>query len=77
MEDFLMRPLSEGDSVIFLVPGQRTLVLGRVIRFSEKQVRIAYKHPYRHKERSEVSRYPGEIVRVDGPDLTAYLLKKD
>ncbi len=75
MEDFLKRKLEIGDSVIFLVPNQRFLVLGRVINFGKVQVRIQYMKPG-YQDPKEVSRYPSEVVRVDGPELTMYLLKK-
>jgi hypothetical protein len=74
MEDFLKRKLNIGDSVIFIPPYSKTMTLGRVVAFSPKMVRVVY-HGWRNEEH-ESSRYPKELVRVDGPDLTMYLLKK-
>ena len=74
MEDFLKRKLNIDDSVVFIPPYSKTMTLGRVIAFSPKMVRVVY-HGWRNQE-LESSRYPGELVKVDGPDLTMYLLKK-
>jgi len=50
------------------------MTLGRVVAFSPKMVRVIYQD---WKQRDiEASRKPGELVKVDGPDLTMYLLKK-
>ena len=74
MEDFLKRKLDIGDSVVFIPPYSKTMTLGRVVAFSPKMVRVVYR-AWKDQER-EVSRKPGELVKVDGPDLTMYLLKK-
>ena len=85
MEDFLKRKLEIGDSVVFIPPYSKTMTLGRVaysktmtlgrvVAFSPKMVRVVYR-AWKDQER-EVSRKPGELVKVDGPDLTMYLLKK-
>ena len=74
MEDFLKRKLEIGDSVVFIPPYSKTMTLGRIVAFSPKMVRVVYR-AWKDQER-EVSRKPGELVKVDGPDLTMYLLKK-
>jgi hypothetical protein len=74
MEDFLKRKLELGDSVVFIPPYSKTMTLGRVVAFSPKMVRVVYRS-WGNTD-SESSRYPGELVKVDGPDLTMYLLKK-
>lgn len=74
MEDFLKRKLEIGDSVVFIPPYSKTMTLGRIVSFSPKMVRVVYQDWY--KQEQESSRYPGELVKVDGPDLTMYLLKK-
>jgi len=74
MEDFLKRKLEIGDSVVFIPPYSKTMTLGRVVAFSPKMVRVTYR-AWREQDR-EASRQPGELVKVDGPDLTMYLLKK-
>lgn len=79
MQDFLKREIAIDDSVIMIIPGYRNLVLGRVIRISPKTVRVQYSVPfgYRKGEVKEVSRAPEDVVKVDGPELTMYLLMKD
>ena len=74
MEDFLKLKLDIGDSVVFIPPYSKTMTLGRVVAFSPKMVRVVY-HDWKNRE-IESNRYPGELVKVDGPDLTMYLLKK-
>jgi hypothetical protein len=74
MEDFLKRKLNIDDSVVFIPPYSKTMTLGRVVALSPKMVRVIY-HDWRNLE-YETSRKPGELVKVDGPDLTMYLLKK-
>ena len=74
MEDFLKRKLDIGDSIVFIPPYSKSMVLGRVVAFSLKMVRVIYQG--RYKRDQETSRKPGELVKVDGPDLTMYLLKR-
>lgn len=74
MEDFLKRKLSIGDSIVFIPPYSKTMTLGRVVAFSPKMVRVVYQDWYKRDQES--SRKPGELVKVDGPDLTMYLLKR-
>lgn len=75
MKDFLLRELEVNDSVVMIVPNYRNMVLGRIISISAKTVRVQYQNNY--EKLAEVSRYPGDVVKVDGPDLTRYLLIKE
>jgi hypothetical protein len=80
MQDFLGRELTIGDSVIVIAPGYRHFVLARVIAFTAKNVRVSfmntwnYGKPGRHQE---ILQSPSQLTRVDGPELTMYLLKND
>ena len=74
MEDFLKRKLEIGDSIVFIPPYSKSMTLGRVVAFSPKMVRVVYQDWYKRDQES--SRKPGELVKVDGPDLTMYLLKR-
>ena len=76
MEDFLKRPLAVGDYVVFLQPYNRNFLLGRIVSFSAKQARIEYNNPDPRSGITMISRYPSDLVRVNGPDLTVYLLKR-
>ena len=74
MEDFLKRPLMIGDSVVAVHPFYKCLLLARVTKFTAKgnDCYVSWgPSPYQEKrQRGE------QLVKVDGPDLTMYLLKK-
>ena len=79
MKDFLGRTLELGDSVIVIAPGYRHFVLARVIHFTPKQVRVSFMNTWNFSGEgyyTELLQGPGQLTKVDGPDLTAYLLKK-
>lgn len=75
MKDFLLRNLEVNDSVVMMMPRYRTLVVGRILHFSKKMVRVRYKNLYGSFD--EISRKPADLVKVDGPELTNYLLLKE
>jgi hypothetical protein len=77
--DYLGRLIEVGDSVIFVIPGGRELQLGRVSKLTNKNVRVVFRIDngyYKGQEHSAV-RPPKDVVKVDGPDLTLFLLKRD
>lgn len=74
MKDFLKRPLAIGDSVIFITPRYREYSLGRVVKFTPKNVRLVYQT--RHGSTQDIIQHPSQLIRVDGPELTMYLLQK-
>ena len=78
MKDFLGRDLELGDSVIVIAPGYRHFVLARVIAFTPKQVRVSFMNTWNFSDGyyTELLQGPSQLTKVDGPDLTAYLLKK-
>ena len=53
--------------------------LGRIIRFTPKQVRVewTYKGNKGTVHSQNAPRYANQCVRVEGPDLTMYLLSGD
>lgn len=76
--DFLRRELNIDDYVVFPAPYARGMKLGKVIKFTPQQIRVEWAT----KRRGEVyyrntTRYSGECVKVEGPDLTIYLLSGD
>lgn len=77
-KDFLGRPLEIGDSVVAMAPGYRHFVLARVVAFTPKNVRVGYQNTwnYRSGMYMELLQDSNQLVRVDGPDLTAYLMQK-
>ena len=76
MKDFLGRELALGDSVIIIAPNYRHFVLARVIKFTPKQVRVAYNNDWNGYGYCELLQSPSQLTKVDGPDLTMYLLKQ-
>lgn len=75
MEDFLKRKLEIGDSVVLIHPHYKQLLLARVIRFTAKgdDCYVSWGLDEWHSKRQRGD----QLVKVDGPDLTMYLLKKD
>ena len=77
-KDFLKRDLAIGDYVVFPAP-YGGMKLGKIIRFSPKQIRVewTYKGNRGTVGAMDASRYSNQCVRVEGPDLTMYLLSGD
>ena len=78
MKDFLSNKLELGDSVI--APNYRSFVLARVIKFTPKQVKVAFMNTWNFSEPgyyTELLQYPTQLTKVGGADLTAYMLKKE
>ena len=77
--DFLKRELAIDDYVVFPAPYGGGMKLGRIIRFTPKQVRVEWTYKGNegtvHSQNSP--RYANQCVRVEGPDLTMYLLSGD
>lgn len=75
--DYLGRQLEVDDSVVFVIPNGRELQLGRVVKLTNKNVRVSYRHTrgWRKGHEDSCVRPPKDVVRVDGPDLTMFLLK--
>ena len=74
MKDFLMRELALDDYVIFKSPYGANLKLGKIIKFTPRQIRVEY--PGWRGEMTSSVRYSKEVVKVEGPDLTFFLLSK-
>lgn len=75
-KDFLNRELSLGDYVVFPAPRGAGMKLGKVIKFTPLQIRVewTYKSYRGEVETDSAVRVSTECVRVEGPDLTMYLL---
>lgn len=75
--DYLNRVINVDDSVIFVAPNSRDLQLGRVTKLTPKNIRVVFRHRagwQKGKEDTAV-RPPKDVVKVDGPDLTMFLLQ--
>ena len=68
--DILGRVLAVGDYVAY--PDSNGLRLGKLDKLNQKMVRVATGKAWR----STVNKYPIDTVKLDGPDLVMYLLKK-
>jgi hypothetical protein len=68
--DILGRVLAVGDYVAY--PDSHGLRLGKLDKLNQKMVRVTTGREWR----STVNKYPIDTVKLDGPDLVMYLLKK-
>lgn len=64
--DLLGRVLAVGDYVAY--PVSNDLKLGKIEKLSPKMVKV--------QGRWSINKYPKDTVKLDGPDLVMYLLKK-
>ena len=72
--DFLNRPIALGDYVVFPGAYNGGMKLGKVIKFTPQNVRV--EHPGRRGAMTSTLRAAGQCVKVEGPDLTFFLLSK-
>ena len=74
--DFLRRELALGDYVVFPSPYGGGMKLGKIIKFTPQQVRVEWTGKFHNGGvySRDTTRYSRECVRVEGPDLTMYLL---
>ena len=74
MLDFLKRKLEIGDHVVLMHPLYKCLLLARVTRFTSKgnDCYVAWGTNAWDEKRQK----GGQLVKVEGPDLVVYLLKK-
>lgn len=69
-KDLLGRVLEVGNYVAY--PVSNSMKLGKIDKLNQKMVRVTTGKEWR----STVNKYPFDTVKLDGPDLTMYLLKK-
>lgn len=77
-KDYLDRDIQVDDSVIFILPHNGGLQLGRVVKLTPKNIRVAYRIPYGWNKGDEYTavRLCKDVVKIDGPELTSFLLKQ-
>jgi len=76
-KDFLRRDLEIGDYVVFPAP-YGGMKLGKIIKFTPQQIRVEWTYKWRDAVHAKSApRYANQCVRVEGPDLTMYLLSGD
>lgn len=74
MRDFLNRELALDDYVVFSGAYNGGMKLGKIIKFTPKNVKV--EHPGWRGATTTTLRAPGQCVRVEGLDLTFFLLSK-
>jgi hypothetical protein len=76
--DFLNRELAVGDYVVFPGPYASGMKLGKVVKFTPQQIRVEWTYKWKGQVHSrDTIRHSSQCVRVEGPDLTMYLLSGD
>ena len=69
MNDFVGVPLSLGDSVIFIAPRYRHLVVGKIVAFTPKNVRVSYINTWNFGPTGlacEILQDSLQLVRIEG-----------
>jgi hypothetical protein len=66
--DKLGRPLAVGDCIAF--PDHNELVIGTINKLNPKMVRVGRLH-----SATRYNKYSHDMVKLEGPDVTMYLLK--
>ncbi len=75
MKDFLNRDLALDDFVVFSGSYGDGMKLGKIIKFTPKNIKI--EHPTRRPGTMTTTlRASNQCVKVDGPDLTFFLLSR-
>ena len=72
-KDFLGKDLAVGDFVIFIRQGYRSFRLANVIGLTPKKVRVKWGD----SDWAVLLQEPKSLVKVEGPDLTMFLLQQD
>jgi hypothetical protein len=71
--DKLGRLLAVGDAVCY--PSHNSLELGTVKKLNPKMVKVHEAGRTSSKYYTGSNKYPSDLVKVDGPEVTIYLLK--
>ena len=68
MKDFFNRDLSIGDRVVIVCPGYRGFVIGEVIAFTPKQVRVSYTNTWNFGPGGRAQtllQSPNQLIKTD------------
>lgn len=72
-KDYLLRPLEVGDFVIYMRQGYRQMNLAKIYAITESgKVRIRWGD----SKYATLLQEGNQVVKVEGPDLTAFLLQQ-
>lgn len=68
-KDILGQPLMVGDAVVF--PSSNSMYIGTITKLNPKMIKVKRVGSYNWEQ----NKYPDDLVRVHGPEVTMYLLK--
>lgn len=71
-KDILGQPLEVGDAVVF--PSSNSMYVGTVTKLNPKMVKV--KRVGAKTKWGEINKYPTDLAKVSGPEVTMYLLTK-
>lgn len=71
-KDALGRLLKIGDCVAY--PVNNSLIIGKIIKLNRKMIRVSQ---LGSKYTWDKNRYSYDVVLLEGPDLTVYILKQE
>jgi hypothetical protein len=71
--DKLGRMLAVGDAVCY--PSHNSLGLGTVKKLNPKMIKVMEAGRSASRWYTGSNKYPGDLVKVDGPEVTMYLLR--
>ena len=69
--DILGQPLAVGDAVVF--PSSNTMYVGTITKLNPKMIKV---RRVGSRSKWEQNKYPSDLARVSGPEVTMYLLTK-
>lgn len=70
--DILGQPLALGDCVVF--PSSNSMHVGTIIKFNPKMIKV---RRVGSKYKWEQNKYPSDLAKVSGAEVTMYLLKNN
>lgn len=68
-QDLLGQPLALGDAVVY--PSSNSMYVGMITKINPKMIKVKRVGSFRWEQ----SKYPNDLVRVHGSEVTMYLLK--
>lgn len=69
--DILGQPLAVGDAVVF--PSSNTMYVGTITKLNPKMIKV---RRVGTRSKWEQNKYPEDLAKVSGPEVTMYLLTK-
>lgn len=73
-KDIVGRELAIGDVVAFNPPKYKGIILGKVVKFTTKGIRVQFKRG--HHELTDTAISSNDVIKVDSPEAIMYILKK-